>query len=83
MFSNFKIKSVLSNKWKISVLRLDLDHMKLIINDYSLAGGKKLQSLVIIKQMVNKINGQHLGDLDLWPCDLKINREHLLSMGIH
>ena len=22
-------------------------------------------------------------DLDLWPCDLKINKDHLLSRGIH
>ena len=46
-------------------------------------------NLVTIKQMLYKIlSGQYWHedlyfDLDLWQCELKINREHLLSKGIH
>ena len=61
---------------------------KIIRVIYSL-GSSTVPSLVIFKQKSQKIFSRHhlnkdlQFDLDLWPYDLKNNKSHLLSEGIH
>ena len=75
--------------FKISKIVLDLDHMKLIINDYSLAGCKKFtrfgdyQANSEINSMENTEMNTSSLTLIFGHVTWKINREHLLSMGIH
>ena len=69
-----------------SILTLDHVTWKLIGKIYSL-GETFEPSLATFKQRdQNTLSGylfkNHQYDLDLWPCDLKIKREHPFSRGI-
>ena len=75
---------------KTSSLTLDFDHGTLKINRDHLPP-RGIHSLVTLKKRGQKIlSGQHLFkdqqfdlQVDIWPCDLKINMEHLLSRRTH